>query len=356
MFSGFWPAHIFQNIQRMTVMLLSDKRTPFWFWRRESAVPGLYKVFLTEPMMRRRLVVTTTFFAVLFSSGCTLSIETVTTGWRDVSNVPVVEEDIDYSYPVTGAVAQGGAIVFKSKPGLLEKLFYNPAPHVPADESEIVVCPGLLHFNWKSLAEWIPPERSGGTGALLWGGETDEYAGKCDILFGNASSEGELRIRKHQSDQTDKNSIIVVLDGATTGTVSIAMNNFIASGSTIHVLRHMPPYSWGEFVLSGRAYRIFSVVEEAYYAKYPDFSQRERGINRNGLTFGYIGSRVETTAGNFLRKEQKFQILDNSDAVVAELQENNYTLYDTLPQTEWDGMKQALALFHAFRRLARGLL
>jgi hypothetical protein len=42
--------------------------------------------------------------------------------------------------------------------------------------------------------------------------------------------------------------------------------------------------------------------------------------------------------------------------VVAELCRDAYTLYDTLPQTEWDDMKQALALFHAFRRIARGLL
>jgi hypothetical protein len=90
-------------------------------------------------------------------------------------------------------------------------------------------------------------------------------------------------------------------------------------------------------------------LKRPYYAKYPDFSQRER----TELT---ISSRVETTAYNFLRKAQKFQILNKSDAVVAELSENNYTLYDTLPQTEWDDMKQALALFHAFRYIAKGLL
>jgi hypothetical protein len=57
-----------------------------------------------------------------------------------------------------------------------------------------------------------------------------------------------------------------------------------------------------------------------------------------------------------LRNGQKFQILDSADAVVAELRENHYTLYDTLPQTEWDDMKQGLALFHAFRCIAGGLL
>jgi hypothetical protein len=111
------------------------------------------------------------------------------------------------------------------------------------------------------------------------------------------------------------------------------MSDYITTSSFI---RHMPPQEWGELVLSGRAHRIFSVIEGVYY--------------------GWRDTRAESTAYEFLRKEQKFQILDHSDAVVAELQENNYTLYDTLPQTEWDDMKQALALFHAFRHLARGLL
>ncbi|MDR3115269.1 MAG: hypothetical protein LBU25_07095, partial [Treponema sp.] len=65
---------------------------------------------------------------------------------------------------------------------------------------------------------------------------------------------------------------------------------------------------------------------------------------------------AESTAYEFLRNGQKFQILDSADAVVAELRENHYTLYDTLPQTEWDDMKQGLALFHAFRCIAGGLL
>jgi hypothetical protein len=320
-----------------------------------------------EYTMMRSIVVTVASFAVLFAlPGCS-SFETALKSALDaVFNVPAAE-DIDYSYPATGAAAQEGAIVFKSKPALLEKLFYNPALPVPADESEIVVYFGFetegFRWDWdldmdaallKLLLEWIPPERSGGRGAILWG-DVDKHYGKCDILFGNASREGELRIRRHPAKPTDstirKNSgfnPLIVLDSATTENVSVEMNDYISGGKTSHLIRHIPPYPWGELVLSGRAYRIFSVVEKAYYAMYPDFSQEERK--------GYAGSnRVETTAGNFLRKEQRFQILDNSDAVVAELSENNYTLYDTLPQTEWDDMKQALALFYAFRILARGL-
>jgi hypothetical protein len=118
------------------------------------------------------------------------------------------------------------------------------------------------------------------------------------------------------------------------------------------VLRHKPPYLWGELVFSGKAYRVFSVIEEDYYEKYSDFTERERG----GKWYGYVGSRVEKTANNFLRDGQKFQILDSSGTVVAELHKDSYTLYDTLPQTEWNNMKQALALFQTFRITAKRLL
>jgi hypothetical protein len=252
-------------------------------------------------------------------------------------------EDIDRSYSATGAVSERGTILFQSKPGFWKKLFRNPAAPVPADESEIIVCLGFepdlgWDGDWKSLLlEWIPPERSGGTGMILWG-DVDRYYGKCDILFGNAVRKGELRIRRNPAKPTkpkaqENNIILIVLDSATTETVSVEMNDYI---TTNNFARHMPPRSWGDFVLGGRAYQIFSVVEGVYY--------------------GWRDARAGSTAYEFLRNGQKFQITDNALAVVAELQGDAYTLYDTLPEAERDSMKQALALFYAFRYIAQGLL
>jgi hypothetical protein len=248
-------------------------------------------------------------------------------------------EDIDRSYPATGAVSERGTILFQSKPGFWEKLFRNPAPPVPADESEVIVYLGFASgFQW--ISSWVPPKRSGGAGAILWG-EVNKYVGNCDILFGTASRAGKLVIRKesdYPSDEEEQRRVkgatrLFVLDSAVTETVSIEMNDYITTSSFV---RHMPPHSWGEFVLSGRAYRIFSVVEGVYY--------------------GWRSSWAESTAYEFLRDGQKFQITDNARAVVAELQGDAYTLYDTLPEAERDSMKQALALFYAFRYIAQGLL
>jgi hypothetical protein len=273
------------------------------------------------------------FFTLLALSGCA-SFKTALKSFLFSAT-----QDIDRSYPVTGDVSERGTILFQSKPGFWEKLFHNPAPPVPADESEVIV-----YFDFMSEFQWIlnwgvPPERLNDT-VILWG-DVKKHLGKCDILFGTASHAGKLVIRKesdYPSDEEKQRGVkgatrLFVLDSAVTETVSIEMNDYITTSSFV---RHMPPHSWGEFVLGGRAYRIFSVVEGVYY--------------------GWRDTRAESTAYEFLRDGQKFQITDNARAVVAELQGDAYTLYDTLPEAERDRMKQALALFYAFRYIARGLL
>jgi hypothetical protein len=288
------------------------------------------------------------FLTALFAlSGCS-SFEAMLTSLLNGSEVPAVE-DIDYSYPTSGNVAAAGSIVFRFKPRFWEKLFRNPESPAPANESEILIYMNLRKAVW--FWPWLPEER-GGPYLLIFNESADQYTAKGDIVFGSARRNGKLIIWKYPVETTDDNFRLIVLMSANTETVSVEMNNFIASGSTIHVLHYTPPYYWGDLVLRDKAYRIFSVIEEDYYAKYPDFSQKERGSKQRG----FVGGRVETTAHNFLRSEQKFQITDNSRVVMAELYGDVYTLYDTLPQTEWDAMKQALALFHAFRVIAGRLI
>lgn len=54
----------------------------------------------------------------------------------------------------------------------------------------------------------------------------------------------------------------------------------------------------------------------------------------------------------FFNPFQKFQFIDAGDTVVAELHAGTYIVYDTLPGTERDDMKHAIALLVAFRHSA----
>jgi hypothetical protein len=298
--------------------------------------------------MMRSILIKTVLFTALFALSECSSFEAALLSLLDDSKVPAVE-DMDYSYPASGGVVAEGTIAFKFKPGFWEKLFHNPKPPAPINESEILVYMDLRKAVW--FWPWLP-EKRGGPYLLIFNGDSDQYTAKGDIVFGNARHRGKLIIWKYPVEKTNDNFRLIVLKSASIETVSVEMNNFIATGSTIYVVRSIPPYWWGDLVLRGKAYRIFAVIEEDYYTKYPDFSQKERGDARRG----FPDSRVETTAHFFLKPERKFQITDNSRVVMAELRGDVYTLYDTLPQAEWDDMKQALALLHAFRYIASRLL
>jgi hypothetical protein len=54
----------------------------------------------------------------------------------------------------------------------------------------------------------------------------------------------------------------------------------------------------------------------------------------------------------FFNPLQKFQFLDERDTVIAELEKNRYTVYDTAPEAERESLQNAAALLTAFRHSA----
>lgn len=89
------------------------------------------------------------------------------------------------------------------------------------------------------------------------------------------------------------------------------------------------PFLIGYAVTSAENFRMYVVLDNE-----PD----EYKIYRNGIFFHPL---------------QKIQFLDNRDAVVAEIQENKYTIYDTIPESEINNIKYALALLVGFRHTAQ---
>jgi hypothetical protein len=57
----------------------------------------------------------------------------------------------------------------------------------------------------------------------------------------------------------------------------------------------------------------------------------------------------------FYRQGQKFQVLDDSGAVAAELCDDSYTLYNTLPAKDLPAIKRDIAWFYTYRSLTRYL-
>jgi hypothetical protein len=125
----------------------------------------------------------------------------------------------------------------------------------------------------------------------------------------------------------------------------MVFNNYISEADAV---REIPPYYWGKFISSGGEYKLYAVVEDDYYARYPDFTQRERR-KISGVR------RIDSLAKFFLKEGQKFQLVDKSGAVVAEIYGDLYTIFDTLPEAEWEGMKHNIGMFYVYRLIARAL-
>jgi len=85
------------------------------------------------------------------------------------------------------------------------------------------------------------------------------------------------------------------------------------------------PFPIGIVYLADIRYRIIAVLDNVFY-------------DRSSI-FQII----------FFDPAQKFQFLNGQNIVVAELHMGNYTIYDTLPQAVTGEMKQAIALFTAYR-------
>jgi hypothetical protein len=91
------------------------------------------------------------------------------------------------------------------------------------------------------------------------------------------------------------------------------------------------PFLLGYVVTKTENFRMYAVLDNE-----PD----ELNIYRNGVFFHPL---------------QKIQFLDEQNTVAAEIQENRYTLYDTIPQSEIRAIKYAVALLAVFRHTAQVL-
>lgn len=81
------------------------------------------------------------------------------------------------------------------------------------------------------------------------------------------------------------------------------------------------------------------------YAHLPDNSYRIFAVRDN---FNY-SDPWNFNKNVFYDSMQKFQLLNEENSVVAELEKGRYTIYDSLPETELEGIKQAIALLIGFR-------
>jgi hypothetical protein len=151
------------------------------------------------------------------------------------------------------------------------------------------------------------------------------YKWDGDILFADETYKANIVLDVEGDESGDYNKIIL-LDSAKTAYTSFEFTGVIGSGIFFEASPESgaPNFPWwvGDFSSGNKTYRPYATTEVEMFISYD-------------------------TSETFFYPQQKFQIVDASNAVVAEIQDGAYTLYDTLPEIERDTMKQNIALFYA---------
>ncbi|MCL2381673.1 MAG: hypothetical protein FWC64_08795 [Treponema sp.] len=224
----------------------------------------------------------------------------------------------DHSFPITGEVLAAGNIASViERRGPFSRT--RPLPQADVLLTGVVLQPFLgggqgivlrtitLRYQYDETIWLLPATR----GRYLWRGT---------VAVGDNSVDTEIAFDVHASQRGEGKQFI--LTNALLGQVRLEADDPLeVYNSTTGSF----PFPIGVIHLGNNRYPIIAVIDNVLY-------------DRSGLLKDI-----------FFDPLQKFQFLDGENAVVAELQTGRYTIYDTLPKEELEGMKQAIALFVAYR-------
>jgi hypothetical protein len=265
------------------------------------------------------------------------------------------ETDNDFSYPVTGNIAVTGTLVYIPREPTALELFgldflskkEKKVPSLPANDTEILVS-GLLKTPDSSKdTSWVRfyTKNSRGLRPVWFTKYYYDYIWDGIIMFNGTRKNAKLYIYEYVM-YGSGDVKLVEMNSAKNQPSGIDFTHLIGTDAVVD----SPPFQWGKFISDTEEYGLYAVIETNYYAKYPDFTQEDRE-KAKWLASTY--SKVDNYFEFFLKAGQKFQLINSAGLVVAEIYGNTYTIYDILPESEWDGMKQNMALFYVFRLIAR---
>ena len=249
---------------------------------------------------------------------------------------------IDYSFKNEQPIALSGNLVFLP-PGEEDRAFSL------AKENNIVIF-GRLNRNaaqFRHLIYFIPERRRPGNFPFTFNVFKDTFRWDGRFIFNGNYIEANKRIFSY-SGHEDRSNRTIVLDRAYSNNTSMQFNR--RHVSDLILVPHIPPYQFGKFIFGGYEFNFYAVVEKDYRVLDRNFTEADRARIKESRTV------VSTIAEFFVQSDQRFQILNSSNIVVAELIGNTYIIYDSLPKQKWSNMKESIALLYSYRLIVRRLL
>jgi riboflavin synthase len=257
---------------------------------------------------------------------------------------------LDYSFPVTGNIAMEGYLIYRPDPKSYYPTIREPEGFVPSHDAEIIITGKISYRESSTNMAFIviPGRNTGGLPEIHWTPYQYRSVWNGEIVFDTMTQKAKLDLYVHAAD-TKGEYKMAVLKKAQTQDAHIDYAYYITAAEAVP---QKPPYRWADFFTrDDTAYALYAVREENYYIKYPDYTEADR--KKSKLSYIDAAPWADSLSEFFLKPEQKFQLLDKTGVVAAEIMGNRYVIYDTVPESEWDAMRQNIGLFYVFRLIAR---
>ncbi|MDR0706350.1 MAG: hypothetical protein LBF60_00545 [Treponema sp.] len=256
---------------------------------------------------------------------------------------------IDHSFETTGSVIESGYLTYvfprqeKLKPrnginisGNIRRLDDSPRKVMakwvhPNEDETIFIGPWYVVYQWD--------------GAFTFDGKTEQAE-----MFLHAYSGGEEGRGKLLEYSGDPSFPRIGDEGFSHTTDANKEYMELRTLVSRDIIRNFP-FPLGTFMAEKNTYKLY-LTKEAEYVLVNDSKMSDEEIERRT---GIFDQNENDLARLFYRQGQKFQAVDDSGAVVAEICDDSYTLYDTLPKEDLPAVKRDIAWFYTYRSLTRYL-
>jgi hypothetical protein len=248
---------------------------------------------------------------------------------------------INRAFPVPGDILEQGSI------GILKQdispLFSIPIGKTKPPETDIALVgylqentPGkIMLFNFKSLNE-------DEADVVIIDGYRWHYRWTGSLTMDNQTS--ELTFAFNGYDTNDDGYHLNFELETIKKQDHIELNHILDD----HVIPSIP-YRLGSFYIGGIRYPLYIVLEYEYEI---ESSMPKEDIIKQTP---YLLKDEKSMYNIVFRRDQKFQIVNELNQGVADIQGDAYTLYHTLPVSAKPGMKRLIAQMYTFIRIARQL-
>jgi hypothetical protein len=258
---------------------------------------------------------------------------------------------IDHSFETTGTVIETGYLTYieenifpwqkkkKAEPrnginisGIIRQIYGSPSKVIkwvhPSEDETLFIGPWYLLYRWD--------------GAIVFDGKTEQ----AKIVF-NAYSRSENGYSKSFEYSGTPLSAHIGPGGVTTSANEKYMELRFLTIDTVKSF----PCPVGTLATEKNAYKLYMTKEIEYILK----NNSGRSDEEIEQRFGILEKTENSLSGAFYRQGQKFQVVDDGGAVVAEICDDAYTLYDTLPKQDLSAIKRDIAWFYTYRHLTKYL-